>query len=44
MFPVAATIANAVAGSLTDAPAPPDTVQADVERILSGFDRDGLLL
>jgi hypothetical protein len=40
----ARSIANAVAGSLTDAPAPPDTVQADVERILSGFDRDGLLL
>lgn len=40
----ARSIAHAVAGSLTDAPAPPHTVQADVEQILSGFDRDGLLL
>ena len=40
----ARSIARAVAGSLTDAPTPPDTVQADVERILSGFDQDGLLL
>ena len=40
----ARSIAHAVAGSLTDTPAPPDSVQADVERILSGFDRDGLLL
>jgi hypothetical protein len=40
----ARSIARAVAGSLTDAPAPADTVQADVERILSGFDQDGLLL
>ncbi len=37
-------IARAVAGSLTDSPAPPARVEADVERILSGFDQDGLLL
>jgi hypothetical protein len=40
----ARSIARAVAGSLTDEAGPPDAVQADVERILSGFDQDGLLL
>jgi hypothetical protein len=40
----ARSIAHAVAGSLTEAPAAPGSVEADVERILRGFDRDGLLL
>ena len=40
----AQSIAHAVAGSLTDDAADRDAVQADVERILRGFDQDGLLL
>jgi hypothetical protein len=37
-------IAHAVAGSLTDDTTGPDAVHADVERIIHGFDQDGLLL
>lgn len=41
----ARSIAHAVAGTLSaDATTAPDAVQADVERILQGFDRDGLLV
>ena len=40
----ARSIADAVAGSLSRDVAGADSVQADVERILRGFDQDGLLL
>jgi hypothetical protein len=40
----ARSIAHAVAGSLTGESGGTDAVQADVERIISTFDQDGLLL
>ena len=40
----ARSIAHAVAGTLSAEPGRADAVEADVERILTGFDRDGLLL
>jgi hypothetical protein len=38
------SIADAVAGSWSGEPPRPDTVHADVERIIHTFDQDGLLL